>query len=922
MKKIVAPNLSFVLLALLIFGAGSVFSQGINLTTTTTPSICYNDGTIAARATGGVSPYHYSIIGGPIHPNLTYPIVLPVGNDTFIDLPHGTFTLVVVDAASHRDTFTATVGGTYQFPSLTFDTVSINGIIAHVSGGRAPFQYAISSTGSNTGFGVYQSSNIFSRPCPGQYWIRVIDSCGNIYTSVVTFSYSISYTTSCLNYSNGLLTVTASDGHPPYTYSIAGHTNSTGVFTNLPHYFNDHLYITDSCGVQVSNYYFDNDIYLSANCKFDSNFTFLQYDGPVTLICRNCNPTQTYVTPGYAYIGPVFSHLNLDSTYDIVATFTGNCGIDTMIVSYPPRNPQISYYPINCHTFGVQVSEFAGNLFPDVDSFVLSYQSNGTRIEADSSGIFSTYPNGSPLSSDTLYRVTAYINPGCGGDTLRVDVQLEFDNGICYILMKDSTCQTWWEVSVSANPGESFFIISSLSDTIHQSLGLNNFPEFYKIPPVSSYTLINNIGCSKTFTTPALPTLLGNISTSVACAGLPQINYHLAYNNFCNPDNVLEIFHNDTLVSSNFVFANSTVSTQVSEAGWYKYYLYISTGIVQALRYDTICPLDTGWVYVSNSNIPYPYQNFSYICNLSSHGDSVPYTIYGGSTPYTVEILGYDTVSLPTNNGIFLAPHPGNYTMLVYDNCGISRSYTFSVIDTCSPCSGLTSTNNAYDTICQGSAWIIGTNVYTQPGRYADTLMNRNGCDSIQILNLTVLPLDTPAVQITVSPGPMISGTETDTLTASYTDCMNARFYWYEDSTLLGVNGPVAIVNHPKSGNMTIRCAIRCQNVCGELQSASSSTILTDIADLTVIVQSLSIYPNPTQGSFTIEIRTSEAVSNNVEIIISDMLGQSIFSMPVSLHSGDNKEVISLNESTNAGVYIVQVTMAGESFYNRIVLDR
>ena len=105
------------------------YSQGISLSTSSTPSICYNDGTIAAKASGGVAPYSYSIISGPVHPNLNYPVILPLGSDTFIDLPHGAFSIVVTDAASHIDTFSASVGGTYQFPGLIFDTISIPGII-------------------------------------------------------------------------------------------------------------------------------------------------------------------------------------------------------------------------------------------------------------------------------------------------------------------------------------------------------------------------------------------------------------------------------------------------------------------------------------------------------------------------------------------------------------------------------------------------------------------------------------------------------------------------------------------------------------------------------------------------------------------------------------------------------------------------
>lgn len=44
------------------------------------------------------------------------------------------------------------------------------------------------------------------------------------------------------------------------------------------------------------------------------------------------------------------------------------------------------------------------------------------------------------------------------------------------------------------------------------------------------------------------------------------------------------------------------------------------------------------------------------------------------------------------------------------------------------------------DTICEGGAFIVGTSEYTQTGMYVDSLISSIGCDSIVMLDLTVVP--------------------------------------------------------------------------------------------------------------------------------------------------------------------------------------
>ncbi len=75
------------------------------------------------------------------------------------------------------------------------------------------------------------------------------------------------------------------------------------------------------------------------------------------------------------------------------------------------------------------------------------------------------------------------------------------------------------------------------------------------------------------------------------------------------------------------------------------------------------------------------------------------------------------------------------------------------------------------DTICQGDTLFVGSEVYTQPGIYADTLNSYFGCDSIVNLVLTVLPLDTTFLVASLCAGESyLVGDSTYTMSGSYTN--------------------------------------------------------------------------------------------------------------------------------------------------------
>jgi hypothetical protein len=67
---------------------------------------------------------------------------------------------------------------------------------------------------------------------------------------------------------------------------------------------------------------------------------------------------------------------------------------------------------------------------------------------------------------------------------------------------------------------------------------------------------------------------------------------------------------------------------------------------------------------------------------------------------------------------------------------------------------------------------------------------------------------------------------------------------------------------------------------------------------------SINIYPNPNDGSFTLEAQLPE--DGNVSKDIYDILGNKIFSKQQYMQKGDNKLDMKLN-NTGTGIYLINV---------------
>jgi len=217
----------------------SVFTIGqpavLNVTGLTGTNIsCHGgaDGTVTVTAGGGTAPYQYAANGGSfqLSPVLT-------------GLVAGTQIIHVTDSHGCTKDTTFTLTQPTQLVFTGADTVNPTcegykdgSVNLHVAGGTIPYSYSLDNV-------TYQASSSFTALAEGTYTFFVKDANGCLAdTTIILTGYPhilINGVTmkepSCAGYGDGSLTITASGGVQPFTYSISGGASHSisDIFTGL-----------------------------------------------------------------------------------------------------------------------------------------------------------------------------------------------------------------------------------------------------------------------------------------------------------------------------------------------------------------------------------------------------------------------------------------------------------------------------------------------------------------------------------------------------------------------------------------------------------------------------------------------------------------------------------------------------------------
>jgi hypothetical protein len=306
-------------------------------------------GTITITATNGTSPYYYSIDSG-----LNYQTL-----NTFINVPVGTYTIVVKDSLNCTGTTTVNVGTRPSFSisaSSTPDNCSLTGLgslTINVIGGYSPYYYSID--GGLFFNGPINSNSYYQGGLnPGVYDIVVEDSSGCTATTQVTIITSedltigVVTTPETCNYnSGGTATISVTGGTPTFTYSLNGSSPvSSNYFTGLT-VGTYTVTVTDSLGCNDTiTFTIDPPINISGNttpqpCNGISG-------GTLTINASSGNPPYTYSVDGGSFTNNNYFTGLTTGSHTIIVKDASGCTASTITQVNPPIIVSAVTTPENC----------------------------------------------------------------------------------------------------------------------------------------------------------------------------------------------------------------------------------------------------------------------------------------------------------------------------------------------------------------------------------------------------------------------------------------------------------------------------------------------------------------------------------------------------------------------------------------------
>lgn len=335
--------------------------QVLQLTLSNTQNVtCFGaqDGIIVTSATGGTTPYVYTLMPG----NTT------TANGFFTTVSAGNYIVYVTDQNACQDSVVNIIIS--QPPPLLFTSVtheditcyldSSGSITAIASGGTGTILYTISPQA-----GTQASPGYFVNIQGGTYLITATDASGCSTTSIVTINQNLQIVASDLNLvqplcygdSNGSIIISAIGGVPPMSYSLDGQPFVTsGIFANQKAGTHT-ITIMDSKGCKMdTSFVLTQPDKIRADVSIAGIFCVDQSDAKVSVTAFGGRLNYTYYLKPGLYINKSGKFNDISpGSYTLSITDDALCRLDTIITVSLPQNPlgiRFNKKDIGCFGYG------------------------------------------------------------------------------------------------------------------------------------------------------------------------------------------------------------------------------------------------------------------------------------------------------------------------------------------------------------------------------------------------------------------------------------------------------------------------------------------------------------------------------------------------------------------------------------------
>jgi hypothetical protein len=231
--------------------------------------------------------------------------------------------------------------------------------------------------------------------------------------------------------------------------------------------------------------------------------------------------------------------------------------------------------------------------------------------------------------------------------------------------------------------------------------------------------------------------------------------------------------------------------------------------------------------------------------------------------------------------------------------------------------SAVAGTGNTYTYTPDDADGIVLTLTSNAPCRLAESV-NSN------VINMQVDETNIPVVSISAIPGENIAKGQVVVFTANVSNAGAAPTYkWSKNGTII----PGATLSTFSTGNLndkdTVSCSVKSTGICG-LEGFNSLRMNVYAVGIDEISRNgaIRVVPNPTSGTFTIEGTTGSAINELVNVSVTNILGQTVFTGTTQVNGGTINAPISLSNNLADGMYLLTVNTSAGSKVFHLVLRR
>ena len=191
---------------------------------------------------------------------------------------------------------------------------------------------------------------------------------------------------------------------------------------------------------------------------------------------------------------------------------------------------------------------------------------------------------------------------------------------------------------------------------------------------------------------------------------------------------------------------------------------------------------------------------------------------------------------------------------------------------------------------------------------------------------MNVPPINVPAINIVAIPGARISFGETDTLVAAVSFVSsNLSYQWAINGSAVPGATSDTFISSSFNNRDSVTCDVTGYSTCGsavrEAYVIIVDTLILGVRNVQAASGNLGLIPNPNNGTFTLKGTTGK-LEEQLDITITDMLGQVIYQQLVTSRNGKIDEQIKLSQTLANGMYLLNAKGDGENRVFHFVIEK